>query len=87
MEYFWSLGINRKNTILLTKIKTLRKEKHLSQQQFAEILGLEQSAYSKIESGKTHLSLNTFLRICEILGVKPDDILPISKDNSKNNSN
>lgn len=62
--------------MLLTKIKMLRKAKGISQKTLAEMIGVEQSAYSKIESGKTNINLNTFLRICEVLEVKPDEILP-----------
>ena len=62
--------------MLLTKIKLLRKAKGISQKVLAEMIGVEQSAYSKIESGKTHITLNTFLRICEVLNVKPDEVLP-----------
>lgn len=64
--------------MLLTKIKLLRKAKGISQKTLAEMIGVEQSAYSKIENGRTHINLNTFLRICEVLNVKPDEILPSS---------
>lgn len=69
--------------MLLTKIKLLRKEKGISQKALAEMIGVEQSAYSKIESGKTHLNVNTFLRICEVLQVAPEELLP-SAINSNN---
>lgn len=62
--------------MLLTKIKLLRKEKGISQKTLAEMIGVEQSAYSKIECGKTHLNVNTFLRICEVLQVPPEELLP-----------
>ena len=61
--------------MLLAKLRSLRKEKKVSQKILAEMIGIEQSTYSKIECGKTHLNLNTFLRICEILHIKPGDLL------------
>lgn len=69
--------------MLLTKIKLLRKEKGISQKTLAEMIGVEQSAYSKIENGKTHLNVNTFLQICEVLEVAPEELLPsVIKNNN-----
>lgn len=57
------------------QIRRLRREKDLSQEYMAEILGLSQSQYSRIESGESRINLDKANRIAEILNVNPQKIL------------
>lgn len=59
----------------LEKIRIIRKQKGLSQKALGELIGLEQSAYSKIENGSNILSVPTLLHICNALNVSVNEIL------------
>lgn len=56
------------------KIKKIREIKNISQEYMAEQLGITQSAYSLIESGKANISRERLHKIAEILEVSPEDI-------------
>ena len=47
------------------KLKTYRKRKSMSQQEFAQLLGISQNYLSEIESGKHIPSLKTISQIAE----------------------
>lgn len=57
------------------KIKTIRELRNFSQVHVADKLGIAQNTYSKIETGQTKLSTDTLIKIAEILGVSPINIL------------
>ncbi|APY12859.1 hypothetical protein BWZ22_13375 [Seonamhaeicola sp. S2-3] len=69
------------------KLRTLRLQKGLSQENIAFELGISQKAYSKIENGESSLSHDKMIKIAEILGTTPKEICPINKECSQNNSN
>ena len=46
-----------------------RKEKKITQKQLADITGIDQGDISKIESGKTNVSLDTLMRLADGLGM------------------
>ncbi|WP_194775022.1 helix-turn-helix domain-containing protein [Pararhodonellum marinum] len=50
------------------KLKTLRKEKGLSQEKLAERSGLNRSYISGIEQGKRNVSLEVMEKLVEALG-------------------
>lgn len=50
-------------------VKKSRYEKNYSQEYLAKKLGITQKAYSKIENNETKLSVDTLIRIAEILEV------------------
>lgn len=56
---------------LLKRIKEEREKIGLSQYELAKRIGLGQSAYQKIEKGKTRLDMFRFLKITQALGVYP----------------
>ncbi|CAM1350846.1 helix-turn-helix domain-containing protein [Tenacibaculum insulae] len=60
---------------LLKRIKKEREKAGLSQYEFAKRIGLGQSAYQKIEKGKTSLSIFRFYKIAQILGIFPNDLI------------
>jgi transcriptional regulator with XRE-family HTH domain len=47
-----------------------------SAQSFAHVLGLEPPAYRKYERGAAEPNFETLTRICELLHVTPNDLLP-----------
>ena len=69
------------------KLRKLRQEKGLSQENIACELGISQKAYSKIENGKTSLSHEKLLKISKILKKTPKEICPIGTECYQNNSN
>ena len=65
--------------ILGQKIKKLRELKDLTQEHMATELGLNQSAYSKIESGVTDVSFTKLEKIASVLGMKLEDLLSFNE--------
>jgi len=58
-------------------IRKIRNEKNISQQDLAAVCNFEKSNMSRIESGKTNLTIGTLLKICEALHVKLSDVIDI----------
>ncbi|TKG93931.1 XRE family transcriptional regulator [Puteibacter caeruleilacunae] len=56
--------------ILAHKIKSLRKEKGLSQTQLGVLIGKGKSQISKIESGSQNLTISTMLKVLKALNAK-----------------
>lgn len=50
------------------QLKELRLQKKLSQQQLADIAGIDKSQISKIEKGNRNLTIETIVRIVKALG-------------------
>ena len=72
--------IMKKNVVLKEiglKIKELRERKNISQQDLAAACNFEKSSMSRIESGRTNLTIGTLLKIGESLGVKLKDIVDV----------
>lgn len=65
------------------RIRRLRKEQGLTQQQLAEMSQQEPSNVSHIERGATKLSLPTLVSIANALGVTADELLCDSIANSQ----
>lgn len=57
------------------RIKTRRKELRIKQAKLAEELNISNNHMSSIENGRQKPSLDTFIRICNILNVTPDYLL------------
>lgn len=51
------------------KIKTLREDKGLTQQGLADLCNFEKSNISRIEAGRTNLTLKSLLLISEALNI------------------
>lgn len=50
-------------------IKEIRKERKLTQQELADLVGKKRAYIAKIEQGKTDLQLSNFIRIIDALGL------------------
>jgi transcriptional regulator with XRE-family HTH domain len=59
------------------KIRKLREEKNVSQQDLAAICNFEKSNMSRIEAGKTNLTIWTLIKIAQSLQVKLIDIVDV----------
>lgn len=79
--------MKKKFTDMGVRIKSRRKELKMTQGQLAENVGISNNHMSSIENAKETPSLDTFVRICETLNVRPDYLLlgSVSSDNVPQN--
>ena len=61
-----------------TRIKELREDNDLTQQQIADKLGIAQRKYSYIETGKQQLTDELLVKLSKIYNVTTDYILRLS---------
>lgn len=61
--------------LIATKIRILRRNREYSQEYMALMLHISQNAYSRLENGKTPITLDRYYEICQILQVKPSELL------------
>ena len=54
-----------------TRIKKLRQEKGMTQEELGNLLGITKSAVQKIESGKTELTADRIRCLCRIFKIYP----------------
>ena len=66
------------------RLKTLRKEKKLTQKELAEQIGIKQNSYSDWETGKNEPSLENIVKLTKILNTTADELLGIDKSVSSN---
>jgi transcriptional regulator with XRE-family HTH domain len=62
-----------------TKIKKLRELKNLTQEHMASVIGVTQSAYSRLELGETEITYSKLERIAGELGMKPEDVISFNE--------
>lgn len=62
------------------RIKQVRKEKHLTQEQLAEACGLSTSFLGHIERGSRVASLETLHSLCRALDVSADYLLGLAEE-------
>jgi transcriptional regulator with XRE-family HTH domain len=63
-------------------IRRYRDEKCLSQEYMATKLGISQSTYQKIETGRVNVNKERLIEIANILGKEMEDFLPNSRKNN-----
>ncbi len=68
-------------TEIIKVIRNIRKERKYSQAFMAEKLGISLSQYGHYETGHSEMSLNTFIKILEILEVDIIDFFKIGNTN------
>jgi transcriptional regulator with XRE-family HTH domain len=64
------------------KLKAIRKEKKLTQEQMADKLHMSQPAYNKYEHGKTIPSADLLKKISEAFHISADELLNYVADNN-----
>lgn len=60
---------------LISLLRTVRKEKGITQTQLAQRLGVEQSMVSKIERRERRLDVSELRRVCLVLGISLIDFI------------
>lgn len=63
------------NKLIGKRIKQLREEKYISQQELAVLCDFEKSSMSRIEAGRTNPTVYTLYKISQALGVSIKDIM------------
>jgi len=71
--------------LLGKKLKKLREDADIKQNQMAEEVDLLRTSISNIEAGRQHPPLILLYKICFILGVEPIDVLPKMSEVVKEN--
>lgn len=56
------------------KLRLLRRKREYSQEYMAFMLNISQNAYSRLENGKTPLTVNRLFEICDLLKISPGDL-------------
>jgi transcriptional regulator with XRE-family HTH domain len=67
-RYFWCMD-------LATNIKTIREEKGLKQIEVADYIGVDKSAYSKLEKGARALAVEELQKMAQLFNMTTDQIL------------
>lgn len=73
------------NNSIGNKLKSLRKQKGLSQEQVCECLHISQSAYSRLESGESQSWVSLIDKICEVFEITPLELIK-NENNIVNNN-
>jgi XRE family transcriptional regulator, regulator of sulfur utilization len=63
------------HTTLPQRLRQLRLQKELSQENLAEMLGLSTTAYGDLERGRTELTLSRLEKLAEVLEVPLPELL------------
>lgn len=58
------------------RIQRARKQKKVSQEKFAEFVGIHRNQVGRIERGETNVPMYTFYKIVKALKLKARDLLP-----------
>ena len=61
--------------VIGNKLLTIRKRMGMTQSEVAEAAGLSDRTYADIERGSVNMRTETFLRICDVLHITPDEVL------------
>lgn len=66
------------------KIRDLREDADLTQQQVAEKLGTSQTMYARYERGANELPVRHLIRLCQLYNVSADYILGLNSYKRRN---
>jgi len=61
-------------------LRLLRRKMEYSQEYMAFMLNISQNAYSRLENGKTPLTVNRLFEICTLLKISPGELLEADPD-------
>ena len=62
------------------RLRALREDRDVGQEQIAAVLGCQQSAISKYEKRRARYSVEDIIRLCEFYNVSADYILGLPRD-------
>ena len=60
---------------IIDKLRNVRESKKISRKEIANYLNVSSSLISEIEAGRTRLSIDIFLELCEYYEINPLEIL------------
>ena len=63
----------------IKRIKDLREDNDMTQQEVAEILGTSQTMYARYERGANEMPIRHLIALCKYYGVSADYILGLDK--------
>jgi transcriptional regulator with XRE-family HTH domain len=63
------------------RLKAAREDMYDSAEQFAHLLAMAPHTYRKYERGQSEPNYETLTRICGLLGITPNDLLPDAAGN------
>ncbi len=58
-----------------SRLRKIRIDKGFKQIEVCNALGITQAYYSQIERGERTPSLEIFIKLCNVLGITPNDLL------------
>lgn len=67
----------------ISRLRDLREDNDLTQQQVAEYLGTSQTMYARYERRASELPLRHFVKLCTLYNVSADKLLGISFDRTR----
>lgn len=67
------------NQILGLRVRLLREERHLSQEELAELANLHRTYIGQIERAEKNVSIQTIEKIAEAFGMTPSELLNFDK--------
>ena len=65
------------------KLRGLREDNDLTQEQVSKILGTSQTMYARYERGANEMPIRHLITLCKLYNVSADYFLDTSPDNSK----
>ena len=63
------------------RLKQARLNKNITQVELAKLLGITQTSYQRMETGKHDLKMSTIYTICKTLDISSDWLLGLAEDN------
>ena len=70
--------------LINSNIKELRLKHHLTQEEFAEKIGISLQGVSNIERNRYQPTAETIDKICSVFGISPAQLLLTTSDTNKN---
>ncbi|MDD6195762.1 MAG: helix-turn-helix transcriptional regulator [[Clostridium] aminophilum] len=82
MHYLCTTDSNQRIHADTERLKSIRKSRHLTQREVADLLHIRQQVYSKYECGKLELPIRHLVSLAKYYGVSSDRLLglPNSRD-------
>lgn len=65
--------------IIRNRLYYARKKMGLTQAEVAEFAEISTRAYADIERGSVNMRIETFLKICRVLHITPDEVLTVEE--------
>ena len=63
------------NDSIKQNLQRIRLEQNMSQGQMADALGIARNTYRKIEKGRTRLISDTILKVADVIGITPEEVV------------